>query len=439
MNAPTQDLATLVSRTLPMRGVAVLAVSGGLDSMALLDIAAAVRRRRNCSLIVATYDHGSGPHSAQAASLVVRRALAYGIPVVTGRADALMRSEAAWRAARWEFLRGVAGTANGIIVTAHTRDDQVETVLMRAMRGAGARGLAGLKAPSLVHRPFVDVTRRELESYARKRGLSWSEDPTNKSRGYLRNRVRRDVLPALARSNPRIVAELIAVAEDAASWRRELRELVDSAIRFEHNAGGGGLDVVVADLKGYSREALAILWPELVDRVGATLDRRGVERIVEFTMSGKVGRRIQLSGGWELSRSRDRFELRARAVESDKMETQTFQPPMTWGRWAFRSAKAEMRGSPWSAAFAVDESLRVRAWRAGDRLTIRLGARLVRRKVKYFLSDAGITGHIRATWPVILAGDEIVWIPGVRRSDAATARSGRPVVTYICDYLDRRS
>jgi len=59
--------------------------------------------------------------------------------------------------------------------------------------------------------------------------------------------------------------------------------------------------------------------------------------------------------------------------------------------------------------------------------------------VKYFLSDAGISGHIRARWPVVLAGDEIVWIPGVRRSDAATVRPGRPVVTYVCDYLDRRS
>ena len=132
-------LAASVARALPQRGTAVLAVSGGLDSMTLLDVAATVCDRRKCALTVATFDHASGGHSTRAASFVARVALTYGTPVVIGRASDPARGEAAWRAARWQFLREVAVASSAVIVTAHTRDDQVETVLMRAMRDAGLR------------------------------------------------------------------------------------------------------------------------------------------------------------------------------------------------------------------------------------------------------------------------------------------------------------
>ena len=408
--------------------------------MTLLDVAAGLYRRRDCSLVVATYDHASGPHSARAAAFVVRQALGYGIPVVSGRAVGVEQGESAWRAARWEFLRAVARTTHGVILTAHTRDDQIETVLMRAMRGAGARGLAGLRAESAVRRPFVDVSRAELRAYATERALSWTEDPTNRSRQFLRNRVRHDLLPSLLRSQPELAKELMTVGERAASWRRELSAMVDVAIRFELGRDTRDmptLDVAVADLADYSRDVLAIVWPELAARAGVTLDRRGTERIAEFTTSGRVGGRIQLSGGWELVRSRERLELRH--VEERDQQIRSLEAPMTWDRWAFSHGKARAPSDPWQAELCLDHSLWVRAWQPGDKLTIRRGDRLVTRKVKYFLSDAGISGHIRARWPVVLAGDEIVWIPGVRRSDAATARSGRPVVTYVCDYLDRRS
>src|SRR4029077_14992465 len=118
-------LARRVTRALPQSGSVVLAVSGGLDSMALLDLAATAGRRRRCALMVATFDHASGTHSGRAASFVARSALDYGLPVVVGRADHIGRSEAAWRAARWQFLRSIAAAAQARIVTAHTRDDQV--------------------------------------------------------------------------------------------------------------------------------------------------------------------------------------------------------------------------------------------------------------------------------------------------------------------------
>ena len=436
-------LVSRVSRALPKSGSVILAVSGGLDSMVLLDLAATTGRRRGRRMIVATFDHASGAHSARAASFVAKSALEYGLPAVVGRADHIARTEAAWRAARWQFLRSVSAATGAPIVTAHTRDDQVETVLMRAMRDAGARGLAGLRAPSDITRPLIDVRRTELEAYARARGLSWVDDPTNRQSAYLRNRIRRDLLPALVRARPALDAELIEISERAAVWRRELAAAVERDVRFQisrEHSGARHLDVTAADLVDYSCTSLGIVWPELASRAGITLDWRGTQRAVRFTESGKVGRRIQLSGGWELIRSRTHFELRETTnTESAVGAIRRFEPPMTWDRWAFARVEPTTSRDAWRVTLPDRDSLSIRAWRPGDKLTIRQGEHLLARKVKYFLSDAGISGHIRARWPVVLVGNEIVWIPGVRRSDAATVRSGGPVVTYACDYLDRRS
>ena len=432
-----------VRGALPRGGRAVLAVSGGLDSMVLLDVAARVARGFRCALMVATFDHASGAHSARAAAFVCTRATAYGLPVVIGRAETPARTEAAWRAARWEFLRSVGLATVGVILTAHTRDDQVETVLMRVFRNAGARGLAGLLAPSEVRRPLLQASRAELTEYAREHGIAWVADPTNRSPRYLRNRVRRDLLPALREVRPSFDDDLLDLSIRAAQWRRELSELVDRHILFAVGKDGRGartLEVASEDLAGYSARMLGVVWPELAARAGVTLDARGTRRAAEFTISSRTGGRIQLSGGWELIRSRGSFELRPMdEVGTLESDARPLRPATTWDRWTFRVDQREAGRDPWCASLPGGNDLQVRAWRPGDRLTISHRGRLIARKVKYFLTDAGISGHIRRRWPVVVAGDEVVWIPGVRRSDAATERSGRPVVTYVCDYLDRRS
>lgn len=447
----------------------VLAVSGGVDSTVLLHSAASIVP--SGSLVVASFDHGTGAAAREAVEFVGECARALGIEFVAGRAPqasgATPATESSWRDMRWAFLRRVAAdvqSASGqatVICTAHTADDQVETVLMRAMRGAGARGLAGLAADSAdVRRPLLAVTRRHVEAYAKEHGLEWIEDPSNSDPRHLRNRVRRQLLPALRRAAPEIDAELLSIGASAAIWRRDFDAWLDAHVEWRTRSGG--IDVAVADLAALATEDLPVLWGAVAARGGAQLDWRGAARLADFTARGRVGGRVQLSGGWTVTRSRYWLELRAaRGRRADHGETNQSHASVvldsvalaadaaaSWepgvGCWRFTPGGATGRpvddADVWAARLAPEALLRVRGWAPGD--TVQVRASGPPRKVKALLTRAGITGELRRFWPVVLEGDRIVWVPGVCRSAecralAATERSGRPGLPFVCAYVDR--
>lgn len=422
-----------VAASLRGEGPVVLAISGGVDSMALLDAAAATVPADR--LRVATFDHGTGAAATRAADLVRERAAALGLRCTSARATAVLRGEAAFRAARWRFLRSVAGKYGARVATAHTADDQAETVLMRILRGAGARGIAGLYASGSVLRPLLELGRRDVLRYARARRLDWVDDPSNASLEFLRNRVRHELLPALRRVDPTWDRHLLDTARAAAAWRREVAACVDRAVDPRVFPDRTGADVPADALAGLAPEELRVLWPEIASRVGVALDRRGTERLAAFTGGSRVGARVQVSGGWEVIRSREAFQLRV-SDRSPMAETSLDPSEATrWDRWSFTPAFAEATQNAWSAWLPRERPLVVRRWQPGDVMVVGENGRP--RKVKYFLSDAGITGHERTRWPVVLAGDQIVWIPGVRRSAVATARPGRPALAFACEYLSR--
>jgi tRNA(Ile)-lysidine synthase len=287
----------------------VLAVSGGPDSMALLAASARVVRDRIAA--VATFDHGTGEIARRGTDLANREAGRLGIACHVGRAEgAIPAREAEWRAARWTFLRRVATMYGARIATAHTRDDQLETVVIRLLRGAGARGLAGLYADTGVVRPLVDVPRAVVLEYGQRMRVPSVADPSNRSRGHLRNRVRLDLLPALRRVRPTIDHELLLAARSAADWRASFERLVDEAHPVRRGSDGALTSVAAADLARYDGPTLAVIWPVLAARAGVTLDRRGTCRLAQFTTHGRVGGVIQLSGGVEVARTRFWFVFR---------------------------------------------------------------------------------------------------------------------------------
>ena len=426
---PPPELLAALDRACSGEPRLLLAISGGLDSMTLLH-AAAIWRRRGVDIIVATFDHATGPAARRAAALVVREARGLGLRVVRGRARVPGRGEAAWRRVRWRFLRAVARRERARIVTAHTRDDQVETVLQRLLRGAGARGLAALAAPSPVLRPWLALSRARLAGWAGRAGVRYVEDPTNASRRHQRNRVRLDLLPALRHVRPTIDDELLAVGDRAARWRRAVEGVVDS---LPIRRCGGAVYVARAALGGYSPEELAVLWPAVAARARVRLDRRGTRRLAEFTITaGRIGR-VPLSGGAEVVALPQLYLVRGRLPT--RWELQPLDGSNRHGEWRLRCVEhadwTELPDDCWRAALPAEATLSVRSWQDGDRI-LRHGAGSARR-VKRFFAEAGIAGPLRTGWPVVLADGEIVWIPGVCRSVAATERPGRPAVHYVCD------
>jgi tRNA(Ile)-lysidine synthase len=304
-----QRIQASVDAALPAGGRSLLAVSGGVDSMVMLHAAAVVRPAER--LVVATYDHASGPHSQAAADLVERTAVDAGISFVMSRGVPEERpSEAAWRDARLRFLRAAADEHGAVICTAHTRDDQAETVLFRELRGASTRGLAGLAAPTDMRRPLLSIARAEVTDYARDAGVEWVDDPTNVDRAFARNRLRHDLIPALRNVRPTIEAELVEVGQRAARWRADVDAFIDARLEFHADPHGPALEVSRESLAGHADEALAILWPALLGRLGIAADWRGTTRLVAFTTRGRTGQRIQLSGGWTVYRRRRAFEIR---------------------------------------------------------------------------------------------------------------------------------
>ena len=182
---------------LPKPGSYVVAVSGGVDSMALLHIMKEEsRQRRGWKLVVAHLDHGIRPDSAEDRRLVQATAKRYGLPFVyhEGRLGA-GASEATAREARYDFLRSVQeASAAEAIVTAHHQDDVLETAIINILRGSGRKGLTALSDRPGLARPLLGVPKREVIAYAHGQGLEWLEDSTNQNEAYLRNYVRHRLL-----------------------------------------------------------------------------------------------------------------------------------------------------------------------------------------------------------------------------------------------------
>lgn len=306
------DLSEAV-RSLPA-GRWLLAVSGGRDSMALLHALASLRPGEIAA--VATFDHATGAAARHAVALVEREGSRLGLPVVTGRMTPTgPPTEANWRDARWRFLRGWSRELDADIVTAHTLDDQMETVAQRILRGSGPRGLAGMSKQnareSRIVRPLLGVSRAAVVSYTDAFQVPFVEDPSNLSRVHGRNRMRHDLLPALEAAAPGFRAWLADLAARAGRWRAGVESFIDRLV----DQGDLALDDRVAVLRAATFDDLearewGIIWPAVAARLGLAMDRRGVMRASAWAPVSTTGSQIPLSGNARIERTRDTFVLR---------------------------------------------------------------------------------------------------------------------------------
>jgi len=307
------DRGLRLSSVPPAGQAVVVGLSGGADSVALLDALALLAGRRGFRVVAAHLDHALRKGSAEDAAFCRSLCQRLGVPFHTAVADVSARArrergglEQAARRERYAFLHRVREeTGAGAIAVGHTRDDQAETLLMRLLRGAGATGLGGMR-PRVgdVIRPLLGVSRDEVLAYLRDRGLGWREDPTNTDLRYLRNRVRHELLPYLeARFNPALregLARTAALlADEAVHLRGEADGLLDRIARTE------GATVVLdpSALAGAPPSVARMVVRQALRRTGGLARVRAVhvERILELARSeDAAGRRLPLPGGREV-------------------------------------------------------------------------------------------------------------------------------------------
>jgi tRNA(Ile)-lysidine synthase len=310
----------------PRSGTVVVGLSGGADSVALLDALASLRRRRGFRVVAAHLDHALRAGSPEDAAFCAELCRALDVPLRVGRADVRARAarergglEQAARRERYAFLRRVREEEGAFaIAVAHTRDDQAETLLLRLLRGAGAAGLAGMRPRSGdVVRPLLAVSRGEVLAHLRERGLSWREDPSNADLAYRRNRVRHELIPYLEeRFNPAIRASLArtasVLADEAAHVRGEAERLLGVISREgENGALLLGRRALAEAPTAVARAAIrqALVRTGGLARVGAV----HVEGILRLARAkAPSGRRLPLPGEREARFTRDDVRLERR-------------------------------------------------------------------------------------------------------------------------------
>jgi len=429
----------IVTLDLPV-GPALVAVSGGPDSVALLDLLFRCRDLHRQDLVVAHVDHGIHPDSGQVAQVVKALAESFGLTFHVGTLNlGSSAGETKARTERYAWLEALRRRLGArIVYTAHHADDQVETVLMRVLAGSGPAGLAGMSAShNHVVRPLLPFSRAELAQHLAEAGLTAWLDPANADRRHLRSWLRGDVLPALRQRLPDIDAKLLGTsrqaARDRAAWDAVLDVMPDLDLRTET----AGISVAAVSLGRYDSPLAQALILAVARRARCQLGPARLSRVVRLLQVGTSGTRVPLGGDWmaELAFGRLRLCRQGSSIVPGLLELEGERGEATWGSWRFRwtpDLAPEHQTRIGLTAWFSSDSLLVRAWSPGEKLKP-LGATGRRLVVRCF-QEMRVPRSRREYWPVVAQQQEIIWIPGVCRSDVQLPSHGSEAVRVDAEY-----
>lgn len=476
------DVARFVQERAPWRAgdTIVAAVSGGPDSLCMLGALLSLREAYPAlapgRIVVAHLDHGLRGKDGQADSAWVRAfADSLGVPCVTHAEDvrALARRERrsledAARQARYAFLRRTAEEYGAVrICVGHTRDDQVETIVMHFVRGSGLTGLAGMRPfTGNVARPLLAVARADTVAYCAARGWQPRLDVTNENTAFLRNRVRHELLPELERYNPNLRDTLLRNAE---LIREDDRYLEEQTVALWPLATQSEAPDVLRFSLPILREAPPALRHRLlrqaVERLattsGVTLGAQHIQAVERLIQSGQAGASLDLPGRLRVSREYDTLSFeRRRQSASARRSTPEHElevrlpvpgslalPELGWritaviepagdspaaasGRLSGRLSGHNSVGVTDSAtgyhlpeaeatldADVAGNALVVRTWRAGDRMQP-LGM-TAEKKLQDVYSDAKVPRSLRRRLPLVCGRSHLLWVAGLRVDERA--------------------
>ena len=426
----------LRARLFPRPGTAIVAVSGGADSVALLDLLHALAADLGLTLVVAHADHGIQSDSRTVGQSVAALATTYGLPFELGELrlgpDA---TETTARRARYAWLAEVRRRREArYVVTAHHRDDQVETILLRVLRGSGPAGLAGIAARARggLVRPLLPFTRAELAAHVTARGLPHHDDPANRDPRHLRSWVRHALLPLLhERLGPRALDDVLRLGRHAAAerraWDAALELMPELALHVEHR----GFSVAREALRRYDATVAVALVRAAARRAGLVLGPARARRLLTLA-AGPSGRRQSLGGGWVAEAAFHRLRMtRGTAAAPEQVVATADQGGAHFGTfqvaWRVEPAPARVERGGWSTWLpATGGGWELRPPRSGDRL-IPVGG-VGRRPLRRLLMEAHVPRGERAAYPVVARGETVLWVPGIARAAAEIPAPGTRAV-----------
>ncbi len=433
---------------LPVDATAVIGVSGGPDSLCLLDLA---RRESHQDVIVAHFNHQLRPEADLEAEFVRRVAEQMELRFVTESADVCgyagehkLSLEEAARTLRYRFLFAQARAHHAsAVAVGHTADDQVETILMHFLRGAGLAGLKGMAGRTFLIefdreiplvRPILHLWRGETEAYCREHHLQPVYDPSNTDETYFRNRLRHSLIPELEKYNPRFKDALLHTASALQGDNLALQEMLEVA--WKDTVTESGKDWVAFDQPRLAKVSIG-LQRNLIRRAAESLrpDSRDfgfepLDRAAAFVES-PAGNQVDFVSGLYLFAESGKIYLAA--YEADLPSAHW---PQVGEQLLVNSEQCEL-GKGWRltieecAPNTDDWSLNTDPWSAwldadltGDRFTVRpcragdvfspLGMNRQTVKLREFYIKVKIPRRARAGWPLVCAGEQIVWVPGFR-------------------------
>ncbi len=449
----------------------VVAVSGGADSLSLLVLLNMLRKEANFpfSLHVAYLDHGlRGKNAVRESRFVRLEAKKLGLPCTVGRVKAgeykkrwRLSLEDAARHLRYRFLQQLALKLKAdSIALGHNRDDQVETLLLNLLRGTGPDGLSGMKlrretgengVPLI--RPLLNSSRKEIERFCRDRGLKPRFDETNLDPRYLRNKIRRDILPYLEKNvNPNLRVGLfrlsLLLALDKDFWGLIAEDRLAASI-LEEKPGRLVLDreILVGEHEALQGRMLRLAVSRLLGSIPREVDYSRTRAALALVNKKKPRGVVLFPGGMEISRSYQKVILQ-RAFSGKNGNLKKFFPVLlpVPGEVSAGSEGIIFQArlsSPEDLVWPPDEkkeayldfdrvldlsslkgvhtsedkgaaALIVRTRRPGDRF-YPLGAP-GKKKLKDYFIDRKISWEMRDLIPLVVAGDEIVWVSGMQIS-----------------------
>lgn len=437
-------------------------LSGGADSVALLR--ALVARSAELGLVIhaAHLHHGLRGEEADGDLEFCRELAAkLGVTFQEARVDTAAAAEPdpqtgksretieeAARRLRYAWFRQLLSKSlpHAVVATAHTLDDQAETVVAKFLRGAWTEGLAGI-APKLetpegsILRPLLAATHAEVEAYLRELRQDWREDSSNRHLSFTRNRIRHELLPRLEGWNPRLREHLAQMAElargEEAWWQAEVARVAPQIVlpgrpvRGGGRGAGGGLDSGLA----IEVNRLATLPPALQRRLlrhaaeqfTVSLDFTATEALRSLALTGRAGQKLALPN--ELRAERTARELRLSThVEptagagnagtpcSGPIPGEIDAPAFGLRLHIELACKKAAEAKPPAASSAGHSAsaprvATLRNWKPGDRVRLRYSG--APRKVKEVLERLRVTGTSRALWPVLEVEGRILWMKGV--------------------------